>query len=249
MLQGVRATHVAELKKKEKEVERTLEKWQKLAEAQSRISAAQSGIRCTNAAIIEGTEVVGKGQGFLDIALEQAEQARAHLGDENLLLRKLLLRAVNETHNVLHQAKCIASDDEVIPEVSTIHVHAYMHHLTSSKPVPMTLSTLFPLSPPDTASDKLRAVLDELRHSVSELARPTPPAPASPVPNPKVSEEEFERLQTIISSLKEELGMSLYQIKTCRIFTKDIQSALKSSILLMPRTHKPYSTNLQKIIA
>lgn len=131
MLQGVRATHVAELKKKEKEVERTLEKWQKLADAQNRISTAQTGLRCANASIIEGTEIVGKGQGFLDIALEQAEQARAHLGDENLLLRKLLLRAVNEMQNILHQAKRIAVGDGIIDEVSTINLQACMY--TSSE--------------------------------------------------------------------------------------------------------------------
>ncbi len=113
----------------------------------------------------------------------------------------------------------------------------------------MTLSTLFPLSPPDMVSDRLRAVLDELRHSVSELARPPPTAPAPPVPNPKVSEEEFERLQTIISSLKEELGMSLCQINTGRIFTKHIQPALKSSLLPMLRIHKPCLTNLPQTIA
>ncbi|KJA23480.1 hypothetical protein HYPSUDRAFT_137499 [Hypholoma sublateritium FD-334 SS-4] len=194
LLQGVRATHVAELKKKEKEVERTLEKWQKLADAQNRISAAQTGLRYANASIIEGTEIVGKGQGFLDIALEQAEQARAHLGDENLLLRKLLLRVVNEMQIILHQAKRIAVGDDIVEE-----------------PMPMTLSTLFPLSPPDMASDRLRSVLEDLRNAVSELVRPTPPAPAPPMPKPQVSEEEVERLQTIISSLKEELVRSQKQ--------------------------------------
>jgi hypothetical protein len=117
-LQGVRATHQAEIKKKEKEVDRVMEKWQKLADAQAKLSGVPSGMRCANVAVVEGTEVLGKGQGFLEIALDQAEKARAQLGDENLFLRKLVLKAVNEIQSILHQARSLLPSESTAELVS-----------------------------------------------------------------------------------------------------------------------------------
>ncbi|KAF8972768.1 Afadin and alpha-actinin-binding-domain-containing protein [Flammula alnicola] len=194
LLQGVRATHQAELKKKEKDIERTLEKWQKLADAQSKVSAASSGLRCANVAVVEGTEILGKGQGFLEIALEQAEQARSHLGDENLLLRKLVLRAVNEMQSILHKARCLLPGN-----------------LTADEPVPLTLSTLFPLSPPSAASDKLDAIFNDFRETLSTLSQPTSVTAPTLKPAPQVLDADVERLQGIIINLKEELARSQKQ--------------------------------------
>lgn len=123
-LQGVRTAHQTELKKKEKEMERIMEKWQKISDSQSKLSSTPSGMRCTNVTIVEGTEFLGKGQGFLEIALEQAEQAeqaRSSLGDENLLLRKILLRTVNELQSVLHHSRELLPGSETIEEVSTVY--------------------------------------------------------------------------------------------------------------------------------
>ncbi|KAF9474824.1 hypothetical protein BDN70DRAFT_884425 [Pholiota conissans] len=193
LLQGVRATHHAELKKKEKEIERIMDKWQKLADVQSKVSAAPSGIRCSNTAVLDGAEVLDRGRSFLDIALEQAEQARAQLGDENLLLRKLLVCAVNEIQSILHQAKCKLSNEH------------------EPEPSPMTLSTLFPFAPSDAANDKLSSVLKELRDALSELSRPMP---TDTKPVPQIPDDEVERLQTIITNLKEELERSQKQSLT-----------------------------------
>jgi hypothetical protein len=112
LLQGVRATHQSELKKKEKDIERMAEKWSKLAEMQAKLGAIPSGIRCANVSIVDGSEFIGKGQGFLEIALEEAENARCQLGKENICLKKLVLSAVNEIQSVLHQARRIVSDNE-----------------------------------------------------------------------------------------------------------------------------------------
>lgn len=119
LLQGVRATHQAELKKREKEIERMVEKWQKISDSQAKSSMAPSGMRCLNVAVVEGTEVLGKGQGYLEIALEQAEQARSNLSDDNLLLRKLIVRSVNELQSILHHAKCVLTGNEKVEEVCT----------------------------------------------------------------------------------------------------------------------------------
>lgn len=75
----------------------------------------------------------------------------------------------------------------------------------------MSLSTLFPPAPSDAASDKLSAVLEELRNALSELSRPIP---FDTKPVPQIPEGEIERLQTIITNLKEELGTRLTTIWT-----------------------------------
>jgi hypothetical protein len=118
LLQGVRATYQAEIKKKEKEIERALDKWQKIADSQNKLGAAQSGMRCANVAAVDGAQVVGKGLGFLDIALEQSEQARSHLSDENLMLRKSILKTVNELQSLLYKARRMLPGDSVVEEVS-----------------------------------------------------------------------------------------------------------------------------------
>ena len=116
LLQGVRATFQIEIKKKEKEIERVLDKWQKIADSQSKLSATQSGMRCANVAVVDGAHV-GKGLGFLDVALEQSEQARTHLGDENLMLRKLILKTVNELQSLQFKARNMLPCDSVLEEV------------------------------------------------------------------------------------------------------------------------------------
>jgi hypothetical protein len=99
------------------------EKWTKLADMQSKLAVIPSGMLCANVGIVDGSEVVGKGQGFLEIALEEAENARCQLGKENIYLRKLVLTAVNEIQSVLHQARRIVSDngEEVINLICILH--------------------------------------------------------------------------------------------------------------------------------
>ncbi|KAF5373288.1 hypothetical protein D9615_007377 [Tricholomella constricta] len=96
LLQGVRASHQSEIKKKEKDVERMSEKWSKLAGAQAKLTAVPSGMRCANTSVVTGMEIIGKSKNFLEIALEEAEKARSQLGEENIVLRRLVLTTVNE---------------------------------------------------------------------------------------------------------------------------------------------------------
>ncbi|KAF8997917.1 Afadin and alpha-actinin-binding-domain-containing protein [Cyathus striatus] len=192
-LQGVRSAHQAELKKRDKEVERITEKWSKLAEAQSKLSVASAGLRCANVAIVDGSELLGKTQGFLDIALDEAEKARGMLADENTYLRKLVLKAINNIQEVIAQV--------------TQH---------EEKPIPYTITTLFPLTPADNPSSKLNTVLTALRDRLASLSE-TPAASTSSTsskaaqPRAAVSDSELERLQGIIASLKEELALSQKQ--------------------------------------
>ncbi|KAG5644872.1 hypothetical protein DXG03_007513 [Asterophora parasitica] len=194
LLQGVRATHQAELKKKEKDVERMSEKWSKLADAQAKLMAVPSGMRCANAVLATGSQTIGKGKSFLEIALEEAEKARGQLGEENLVLRRVVMAAVNDVQAILHQARPLASE-------------------SSEEPTPFTMSTLFPLHPPGNARDKLNGVISDLRELLKTSVTPSAPS-ASSQPTILVSDDEIERLQGIINVLREELERSRKQAVT-----------------------------------
>jgi hypothetical protein len=95
-----------------------MEKWQKLADSQAKLSVLPSGMRCQNVAVVNGSEILGrKCQGFFEIALEEAEQARASLGDETVHLRKLILSTVNEVQSILYQAQTLLPDNESLEAV------------------------------------------------------------------------------------------------------------------------------------
>lgn len=85
-----------------------VEKWSKLADGQVKIGLANtaSGLimtsKCANVAVVNGSELLGKGQGFLETALEQAEDARSRFAAENGRLRRLVLTAVNEVQTLAH---------------------------------------------------------------------------------------------------------------------------------------------------
>ncbi|KAJ7809050.1 Afadin and alpha-actinin-binding-domain-containing protein [Mycena olivaceomarginata] len=185
-LQAVRATHQTELKKKEKEVERIVERWGKLSDMQAKLSAASSGLKCANLKVVVGTEVIGKGPELTEIALEQAEDARQRLSQENARLRGLLLGAVNEAQSMLYLARRSEREDE---------------------PVPFTLSTLFPMASHDAANDKLASLLAALREAVTHphATVVTPSPSAKPV---SVPDSELVRLQGVIESLKAEIEHS-----------------------------------------
>ncbi|KAJ7140290.1 Afadin and alpha-actinin-binding-domain-containing protein [Mycena crocata] len=180
-LQAVRATHQSEMKKKEKEVERMAERWGKLADMQAKLSAAPSGLRCANLKVVDGTQVLGRGPGLVELALEQAEQARQRLSEENTRLRGLLLGAVNEAQSMLYQARKTEREDE---------------------PVVLTISTLFPMGSQDAANEKLASLLAALREAV---ARP-PTVTVTPSPSTSsIPDGELLRLQGIIEGLKAEI--------------------------------------------
>lgn len=106
-MQGIRATHHSEIKKRGKDIERLSEKWSKIADAQAKLMAIPSGIRCANVNLGIGSEIIGKGDGFLEIALEEADKGRSQLLDENTILKKLLLHAINELQATIYEARSI----------------------------------------------------------------------------------------------------------------------------------------------
>ncbi|KAF9466164.1 Afadin and alpha-actinin-binding-domain-containing protein [Collybia nuda] len=191
VLLGVKATHQSELKKKEKDIERMAEKWTKVADAQAKLMSIPSGMRCANVMVVDGSEMYGKGQGYLEVALEEAEKSRKHLTEENFTLRKLVLTAFNEIQAMPHQAAGQPIENEVMP-------------------TPFTLSTLFPLHPEGNANDKLNLMLVELRTYLAAISQPISAVTAKTEILP--SNEEVEHLQRIIATLKDEIETSQKQL-------------------------------------
>lgn len=212
-MQGFRTSNQAELKRKEKEIERIMERWQKLADLQSKVGAAQSGIKCANASVVDGVQAVGKGQGFLDIALEQAEQARRYLSDENLFLRKLALKAVNELHSLLHKTQRMLPGECTAEEVLfSFFIFVLYALLKLLQPTSLTMTTFFVPSPDSAANDKLDRIVSSLNSALSGLQE------VQTVPSQKSittdQSEEIEKLRGIITRLQEELGISSFNTRS-----------------------------------
>ena len=115
-LQALRATHVAEIKKREKEVEAMRERWSKLADAQLRAASLPSGMvlsrSAANAAVLSDGAGAGAGQkGVVEGALEEAEKAGALLREENKELKGLVVDAANAVRKILHKAVSSDPDD------------------------------------------------------------------------------------------------------------------------------------------
>ncbi|KAG6908897.1 hypothetical protein DXG01_002875 [Tephrocybe rancida] len=191
LLQGARATHQTELKKKEKDIERMAEKWSKIADAQVKLMTVPSGLRCANVAVMAGSERMGNRTSFLEVALDEAEKARSQLMEETLLARRLVLTAVNEVQSTLYHVRPPASEN-------------------SEEPTPSTLTTLFPVHPTGTAGEKLTVVLNDLKDTLTALPHKQSPTLPPPQPTP-LSESELQRMQSVINTLQAELELSRKQ--------------------------------------
>ena len=110
-LQALRATHVAELKKRDKDIEAMRERWSKLADSQLKIANLPSGMSVQPAnALALGAEdgkaalLLAPGKGLADSALEEAEKTCKLLGDENGELKALVVDTTNAVSKILHKA-------------------------------------------------------------------------------------------------------------------------------------------------
>ncbi|KAG7445122.1 uncharacterized protein BT62DRAFT_970370 [Guyanagaster necrorhizus] len=193
-LQAVRATHQAELKKKEKEFERMAEKWNKISDAQAKVMVAPGGLTCSNLRVVNGgnDELIGRGPGVLEVALQEAEKARSQLATECSGLKTVIVNSVNGLQRLIYDMK--GNDSEL-------------------DPTPFTMATLFPFVPPEVAGDKLASILLSFHESLRVLAVPTTSVLA-PADSPALADEERERLQTVIDSLKAELELVQQNVST-----------------------------------
>ncbi|OJA18318.1 hypothetical protein AZE42_02805 [Rhizopogon vesiculosus] len=190
---ALRATHSAELKKREKDIERIIEKWSKLSEIQTKLSTSSSGLtfRCGNADVGSRSETLGKGKGYLEIALEQAESARASLTDETMALQRLAVSVANRLQSVLHELRNLISPCDEEPAV-------------------ITHSVLFPFTPPNAASDKVSVLFSSVHNAIEDISKrllehPQIIAPTAPDYTKASDSLERQRLQGIIDELRSEL--------------------------------------------
>ncbi|KAF8621814.1 hypothetical protein AX15_007486 [Amanita polypyramis BW_CC] len=182
-LQSIRTAHQTELKKKEREFERMVERWSKVADVQSKLSTVPAGITCANAEVVEGTEHLGISNGFLEVALEQAEQSRAQLSTENLRLKMLALRTVNQLYGLIYKVHDPGSDEE---------------------PPELTMDNVFPLNPPDAAEQRVTMAINDFEDMILSLSSSDQHIKLETLLNPR-QEAEIVRLQNTISSLHREI--------------------------------------------
>jgi hypothetical protein len=137
-VQALRATHQAELKKKEKEVEKMADKWAKLSDAQAKLSSLPSGFKSSNSRTVTGGAPVSKGSSLLEVAAQEAEKARVQITTECTGLKRVVLNAVNELQEVLHLLRD-GDEQEVRLLISSrqplISVKAHSFH--SGHPLPI----------------------------------------------------------------------------------------------------------------
>ncbi|KAH9968434.1 hypothetical protein BGW80DRAFT_1338520, partial [Lactifluus volemus] len=156
-LQALRATHVAELKKRDKDIEAMRERWSKLADSQLKIANLPSGMSIQPAnALALGAEdgkavfLPAPGKGLAESALEEAEKTCKLLRDENGELRALVVDTTNAVNKILHKTVSADPDDLEVP-------------------APLATIDLFPLGAPDTAFERLSMLLTSLRDALTML--------------------------------------------------------------------------------
>ncbi|KAF8505061.1 Afadin and alpha-actinin-binding-domain-containing protein [Gautieria morchelliformis] len=188
-LQYLRSTTQNELKRKDKEVERVLDRWNKVSDAQIKLSGTESGLRCANNAV--GGEEYPKSKGLMEEALDQAEVARRELVKENEGFRSVILGTANALQSMVYNVKGFSTDVHVQEPAPLSHTAVF---------APPTSSLLHP----DNAHAKLRELMAAFREAVSGITAPNPP------PSAKVVEdgEEVSKLKGLVESLRDELSQA-----------------------------------------
>ena len=236
-LQALRATHVAELKKRDREIEAMRERWSKLADSQLKIGNLPSGmsIHPANAlALGEDARVTLPGKTLEQTALEEAEKACALLKDENGELRGLIVDTVNAVRKILHKALSADPDDlEFVcpPPYRCCEFANAVSDAERPQPPPLVTIDLFPLNAPDTAFEQLSALLTALRDALTTLRASEAPATTTPGSDPKQNisladlvkkaaesdakahKWEVEELRTTIAALRDELSKSVPYVR------------------------------------
>jgi hypothetical protein len=229
-LQALRATHVAELKKRDKEIEAMRERWSKLSDSQLKIGTFPSGmtvVQPANARVLaldEATSTAERGKGLVEKLLEEAESACARLRDENAELKGLVVDSANAVRRVLHKAATADPDDiEFVRGLFFFVPFLYLNRVVPwAQPPPLVTNDLFPLGSPNAAFERLSKSLTALQDALTTLRASTSPTTSGPHPKPQISladlekkaaesnakahKWEIEELQNIIVGLRDELS-------------------------------------------
>jgi len=201
-MQTLKATHQAELKKREKEYERMADKVSRIADAQAKLTTGRSGLAFANGAVSDGLTFIGKGKGVVEAALEQAEDARKLLAGENVELKGLLVGAVNEAQSMLYDTQKAVDPSDMDAEVSKL-LDLFLHYLMLLKPSPFTVPDLFPPMSQGIANVALISAVGSLRRYMKKLSRGKLSVNADIDGDSDVArEEDLERMRGMIDDLR-----------------------------------------------
>ena len=229
-LQALRATHVAELKKRDKEIEAMRERWSKLSDSQLKIGTLPSGmtvVQQANARVLaldESTSTAERGKGLVERALEEAESACTRLRDENGDLKGLVVDSANAVRRIFHKAVTVDPDD--LEFVGGLFVRVSFLNLNTAapwaQPPPLATNDLFPLGSPNAAFERLSKLLTALQDALTTMRASSTQISSGSHPKPqilladlekKVAESdakahrwEIEELQNTIVGLRDELS-------------------------------------------
>ncbi|EJC99972.1 uncharacterized protein FOMMEDRAFT_170062 [Fomitiporia mediterranea MF3/22] len=168
-MQSVRQTHAAELKRREKETEKAMDRWQKICDMQTKLGSSSSGIKfkptLANPVVSSrDSEVIGRGPDAVEDALDEAQMARKELMEENTSLKNVVLSAANELLRISHA------------------IHLRIGEPTEEEPPHFTLSDMFSISAPENASEKFNTLLSSFQEIVTHLGVTYDPASESTTP-------------------------------------------------------------------
>jgi len=233
-LQALRAAHVAELKKRDKEIESMRERWSKLSDSQLKIGTLPSGmtvVQPANARVLaldESASTAERGKGLVEKALEESESACTRLRDENTELKGLVVDSANAVRKILH--KSVTADPDDLEFVCGLFVCSvsYLNPVAPwAQPPPLATNDLFPLGSPNAAFERLSKLLTALQDALATLRASETPMPSGPHPKPQISladlekkvaesdakahKWEIEELQKTIAGLRDELSEPCFQ--------------------------------------
>lgn len=208
-MQSLRQTHIAEIKRKEKEIEKILDRWQKISDSQSKLGASSSGIKYNSTLAnptsgLRGDDSARRGPDLLEDALEAAEISRKELSEENTSLKGVVLSTANELARILRACRVHATGIE------------------EEEVAPFKQSEFFELAAPENAGEKMGELIGKFRQTVVgygvnyDFGSTTPldPPGSTNDQGARRSEgvdqhgqsKELQRLQNTIVDLRRQLG-------------------------------------------
>ncbi|KAH9057460.1 Afadin and alpha-actinin-binding-domain-containing protein [Lactarius vividus] len=189
-LQALRATHIAELKKRDKEIEAMRERWSKLSDSQLKIGSLPSGmtvVQPANARVLaldDSMSTAERGKGLVENALEEAESACTRLKDENAELKGLVVDSANAPPPLAtNDLFLLGSPDAAFERLSKL-LTALQDALTSLKTSAAPMSSV--------SHPKPQISLADLEKKAAES-------------DAKAHKWEIEELQNTIAGLRDEL--------------------------------------------
>ncbi|KAG9019721.1 hypothetical protein FRB90_010991 [Tulasnella sp. 427] len=161
-LQYARTTAQFEIKRKEKEVEKVLDKWSKISNEQGKLGSVGTGMICANLAVLEGGKAP-LGDSLSEKAMADLETSRARLVEENDAFRDVVLSAARGLQSLLHEL------DPNVTEPPPLLTAAQLFASQSTGPTATVASLYDPSSHALTAHLKMKDMMTSVRQRAEEM--------------------------------------------------------------------------------